>query len=63
MVTRVIGHEDEIGGFGLRQMAGAPRIDVNHCAGVLYLHARVDDRREDDIAALGADLMRRLRRQ
>ena len=28
MVTRVIGHEDEIGEFGLRQIAGAPRIDV-----------------------------------
>ena len=63
MVTRVIGHEDEIGRFGLRQVSGAPRIDVNHRAGMLHLDARVDDWCEDDIAALGTDLVRRLRRQ
>ena len=63
VVSRVISYKDEVGEFGPRQISCAPRIDVNHCAGVFHLDASVEDRHEEDIAALGADPIRGLRRQ
>ena len=63
VVPRVISHKDEVGEFGPRQISCAPWIDVNHCAGVFHLDAGVKDRHEEDIAALGADPIRGLRRQ
>ena len=39
----VVGDEDQIGGLGAREIAEAPRIDLNDLAGVLDLHAGMEN--------------------
>ena len=53
VVSDIVGNEDEIRGLGARQVPDAPGIDVNHRPGVLDLDARVDDRRDHDVAPGG----------
>ena len=54
-MSGVVGYQDEIGRFGLRQVPEAPGIDVDHPSRMLYLRARMDDWRDDDVATFGGD--------
>ena len=49
----VVGDHDEVGGLHLRQPPFAPRVDLDDLAGVLNLDARVEERRDDEVAAGG----------
>ena len=51
MMHGIVGDQDQIGRRGAREVAGAPRVHLDHAAVVLDLHARVDDGRDVDIGA------------
>ena len=55
VVRGVVRHEHKIGGFRHREVAGAPRIDLDHLSGVFHLRTRVHDRRDHDVTAFGGD--------
>ncbi len=50
MMPDIVGDDDEIRRLHPREIAEAPRIDLNDLAGVLDLHARVNQRRDLDVA-------------
>jgi hypothetical protein len=47
----LVSDQDQVGRFGLRQIADPPGIDLDHLAGVLELNAGVDERRDGYVAA------------
>ena len=52
VVTVVVGHQDQIGRLRTRIVTLAPGIYLNDLARVLDLHARMNDRRDLDVAAV-----------
>ena len=50
-MTDIVRDEDQIGRLRAREIADAPGIDLDHLAGMLDLHAGVDERRDLDVAA------------
>ena len=61
-MDRIVGDQNQIGRFGLGQVAGAPGIDLNDLAAEFQLHARVHERRDFDVAAVGGHAVGRRER-